>query len=1367
MGFSSIKPRFGSRMRSVAPLEKQTVLSSGDWIDGSQARHFSIRDDERIAVWLAGTPLARARDWRVDHNDKLDSQVVYRRFALQVHAMGWSCFPEGRADRVPQGLFDGNRYFATQPSQRRDALVSNNVVLMESDNGGAFNANLALVMGAASLHTRGLDLDILDEELATKVYDLAVEHLGESPFVRVGLAPKAMLIYRVEGDDIALPTRSYAFVGDDGQVEKVGKGEDTKVKNAIEFLASGRNFTCYGLHHRTGENFDWSRGTLHPAIAGPQEAPVVTKKQLNAFFTAVNRVRPLANYVEGTGFSSPTGGESEVSKFQKLGGVWIPQHSRGSWLKDTEGCVVRGREAFMSSMCWAMLSANIQMLRTREGANQLLEEFQGAVVSTISSGGKWTHEKARTECASKFRSTRWKFDDSLKAFEQSGRWLAPAIPWRVLDDGSRPFAQHAPSNPRPEDGSMDWLPEQPSVFAELSGTQKVKGLIKVQQTKEQIAEAKRARALVEELSEREAIHGRVADEIDYSAEVFLATIGQPGMPPLHILKAPTGAGKTTRLIARLAAWLKANPRKPGEGPVMFLLPSHDNIREAMAVAERTGMIVPNPSDLDERAIVTALDSLGVKATIFSGKRHHCHRLDDLTVLNGAGIGTEGLCGVNVGQPDEVLCPFRARGECGYWKQQGEVITADVVFLPHSYLTMHSLPKILKEARAVIVDESIVYRLLHQCEMPLDTLTKQRGAPFVTKAEKSANPARKPKDLGEDMEQRRDHIAEVVMTAIKARKCPARAVLDRGCEDMIDDAIKVVARSHSVEREVTPNLTSHGIAEFAKRPTGLRLIEEEKFWRLLQERVDNIRNVIAKGDTDARIFLFFKTQTVMVGKIATRVDVPYVRLAWRSEMNWAHAPKLLLDASASPEIIEKCAGAEVTVHYVSAPLHVRTVAMIERPWANRAFLPPDTAERGEIDKARNTIRQARDLITKVAVSYAHGRVLVGTTIAVREVLSQGGWAVPKNVDWVHFGALRGKDGYKHHLAAISIGRSEQPIGLIDGYEAALTYDDPVPAKPYDLNGNGLDPAGGLLFRKGKTRIIPMRTGHDIGHLVPQLPNKWAQILEAQWREEELRQFLGRLRPVYRGGAPVVGVSDEVPVWLCMSSTLPPDITVDEIFTLDDMIAGAEFHDLMRLSGGVLAEGLTALLPGCRSVLGGKSLNAWTDEVLSASVPFRERLLGSMHKVRARINGIERAVRVAAWHADPTAAIAEVVHIANASRFEKLEVEILSVDLSANKRVTASLPAKGDRIDLALAELAPFGDTSILLEDREALIRDAVERIAAAGGSMDAGEIEQRWRNGQDLENIIERHAGEYERSKWVRYFDGEEIDEILPPWLQAA
>src|SRR5258708_721138 len=44
-----------------------------------------------------------------------------------------------------------------------------------------------------------IDLDVVDEQLARDLLDLAIRSFGPTPLVRIGRAPKSLLVYRTNG----------------------------------------------------------------------------------------------------------------------------------------------------------------------------------------------------------------------------------------------------------------------------------------------------------------------------------------------------------------------------------------------------------------------------------------------------------------------------------------------------------------------------------------------------------------------------------------------------------------------------------------------------------------------------------------------------------------------------------------------------------------------------------------------------------------------------------------------------------------------------------------------------------------------------------------------------------------------------------------------------------------------------------------------------------------------------------------------------------------------------------------------------------------------------------------------------------------
>ncbi|MDP7629997.1 MAG: phage/plasmid primase, P4 family [SAR324 cluster bacterium] len=79
----------------------------------------------------------------------------------------------------------------------------------------------------------GLDIDVLDKELSDFIADEARQFLGAAP-VRVGKAPKQLLMYRLEGDPFG--KNLLTFTAPDG------------VEHKIEVLADGQQYVIHGTH---------------------------------------------------------------------------------------------------------------------------------------------------------------------------------------------------------------------------------------------------------------------------------------------------------------------------------------------------------------------------------------------------------------------------------------------------------------------------------------------------------------------------------------------------------------------------------------------------------------------------------------------------------------------------------------------------------------------------------------------------------------------------------------------------------------------------------------------------------------------------------------------------------------------------------------------------------------------------------------------------------------------------------------------------------------------------------------------------------------------------------------------------------------
>jgi hypothetical protein len=113
-------------------------------------------------------------------------------------------------------------------------------------------------IGIATGVVVGVDIDVLaSKEVSDKIEALAREMLGDTPALRVGKAPKRLLVYRA-----AIPFGGFKYP-------------------RIEILGRGQQFVAYGIHPDTQKPYEWPDiGLTDLSIS---ELPVITEEQARAF----------------------------------------------------------------------------------------------------------------------------------------------------------------------------------------------------------------------------------------------------------------------------------------------------------------------------------------------------------------------------------------------------------------------------------------------------------------------------------------------------------------------------------------------------------------------------------------------------------------------------------------------------------------------------------------------------------------------------------------------------------------------------------------------------------------------------------------------------------------------------------------------------------------------------------------------------------------------------------------------------------------------------------------------------------------------------------------------------------------------------
>lgn len=1121
------------------------------------------------------------------------SEGVFANVAKTLVQNGWSVFPQD-AERRP------GRVGTETIKWQKEHDLENQLPKPEALDSWVMHCgtlNAAAVMGPASGYSFAIDIDVLDEDLSIKISALADAVLGYTPLRRVGKAPKLALIYRYDpSDPISKISRHFSETNAEGQV--------VPSENAIEILGKGTPLTFIGKHHKTGRYFQWLDAS--PLTSTPEVAPVVKAWQIKDFMERIDN--EVCRFHRGNSFIVPA--EHIDWDDEVRGKISSVRSAAGGmpWVEDESGKVINGRESFMTNLVWRVVSQNYHANNNHDDLTRaVVREFSEKAALT----GRWNlgyvHNTAKQKVGillEKAKDKKIMFRSHQENEEVFGNSNRLVMPYDKEQLKSR---------------NLEFLPDQNRRIP-------IRGKI-VGQTD---AYSKTEEERQKEINDIQVNLRNALDE--FFEDVFAANCGhEPEEACVHVVKAPTGAGKTSQTIRyigemKAAHWDRARRerqscmrdvdgniivpaqgleltytdeagrQKNGRMPIVFLLPTYANIEEVRvraeilnldaglsdeelkAAAAERGIVAEADlearlSDLKRDAMNAGLDVMVYKGKIAAG----CQMSDKVSLAMQSGLGTASFCKASYkndnGQNETVYCPHYSN--CPAIRQKEMIQDHDLIFTPHPFMQL-DIPDALKHVRAVIADERIHHLFLHTTEFPLQTLLLPRRGVKLTAQERGEG-------LTEhDFMASRTEAVKIVIDAFKSNACPAQALFVHETKQgvtgaqLVADCIRICTNALQKDAKITPNTPLDEIKKLCAQPTGLNLREEHQFWKIIQERISMLTHdslmetanehahdaekkdikLLAKGRKDMR--LQYIREHVSAGNIKEAI-----RISWRTQPNWNQVPLLLLDASAEPNIIQKIwGGIRVKTHDISGPLNVRVVGVVNRTFSNATVVGSVSDPEDVRVLTAKRLNQLRTALSMVSSLYGWGRVVAGGSILVRKAFNMN-WAGPDNVDWCHFGAMRGLDFAKHHSAAFSVGRMELPLRTIDGLVAALTYDDETPEEPYDRDGTGLVPETNqtLMMPTGYQKFT-MRSGEIVEIPAPLFPeNSWARRIQEQYREEELLQFVGRLRPVYREGEP--------PVWFACSSVIPQNLTIDDLIHIDDLTSGPSYlFDAIRRAEGVV-------------------------------------------------------------------------------------------------------------------------------------------------------------------------------------------------------
>jgi hypothetical protein len=257
----------------------------------------------------------------------------------------------------------------------------------------------------------GIDIDADRQEEADRLQALAFEHLGETKFVRVGRAPRRLLLYRAVGDIAST---------------KVG---------CIDILALGRQFVAYGIHPDTGQNYRWADSHCTPATASIDSVPTTTAQAV-CNFTAVYTGQGRSTDLPAVPKASAG---KPASKLRAGTGQRSGPQSHNCYdariARDESGLVVDGREALLAKLTAA------EYARGHVGddlAKAVWVRFSTEADLSRPKGSNPRHRWAYRDALAKARSTCRRKPDLKSPRRAGGRhptaglhaWLRPRL-WTI------------------------------------------------------------------------------------------------------------------------------------------------------------------------------------------------------------------------------------------------------------------------------------------------------------------------------------------------------------------------------------------------------------------------------------------------------------------------------------------------------------------------------------------------------------------------------------------------------------------------------------------------------------------------------------------------------------------------------------------------------------------------------------------------------------------------------------------------------------------------------------------------------------------------------------------------------------------------
>jgi hypothetical protein len=243
--------------------------------------------------------------------------ITFAAVAWQVAEHGWRPFPGWQTSKTPamrgwSGLND---------AEWDDTDLA--ATITEYQPADRFCCCLAVQREIVAI-----DIDIIDQEHANFANELADEILGETPLVRIGLAPKHIRIYRA-GDLIR-----------------------SRKLHPVEIFSGTGQFIGFGWHAKAKRPYLWPNESPLTVSADSNVIPPVTRAQIELFTAKLFRAVPRRLLPTRQGRPGGAGAPQTVGERLRM---LTTLH--GSWKRAVATVLSEASEGFYNETLWAVVAS--------------------------------------------------------------------------------------------------------------------------------------------------------------------------------------------------------------------------------------------------------------------------------------------------------------------------------------------------------------------------------------------------------------------------------------------------------------------------------------------------------------------------------------------------------------------------------------------------------------------------------------------------------------------------------------------------------------------------------------------------------------------------------------------------------------------------------------------------------------------------------------------------------------------------------------------------------------------------------------------------------------------------------------------------